>query len=687
MRDWSVGAFWASSALLAAFVIAVFANTATIPLNAEDLQVYVNYIYFTGDDLLPEAFYGNGFGILPGEFVHKLGRKPEEIGGVYRPLTALLMAFDFAVCRTESLCYHITNLVLQIACSIAVLALAHHISRGNLLVSISAALLFSVNPTHSLTQVVMLQRSDILCTLFYVLSVLFFARYADRPDDGSRRDYILSAVFMLLAFMSKEMAVTLPITLVLYDLFVVRSDRLLSVAGAKRLIRRHALFWGMLAAYIAFRMLAFGGVGGYPGFAFAFGEEEVEKPAALVLGRHNITNAISGLNHLFGVSSFSRLVRYALLGVIFGPLLFPTDRRIKLSIALTLVCMLPVLTQTSITSLYMYLSSVWFSIGIVASLSWLVLRFLRGPAGKALVCALVIAGIVVFTEQVHANIAIFRPRIEFAYRTAERVSQLVKPMPKGAKLLLVTHSMLESSGRIDFDPAIEAVLRLKAKDLSLKLWPIPLNIEKDVMMELLDAAVLDMEKIEVGDRTYFFDNLSGELRIRPDLRQRFLSRAARRAVKGSQPGDHCAWAVEEALSTWSVVDETGSPLSTELTDDHLEFASSGSPVSIVSPELAIDTTRPDRFAFRMSIEGDAGPNELLASVQWTSKNYPNWTTEQSRTVNIRCDGGSHTYTVEPGKDFHWVTAESVNRIRIQLPPLSARVCLSEVVLYKAQELN
>ena len=146
-------------------------------------------------------------------------------------------------------------------------------------------------------------------------------------------------------------------------------------------------------------MIAFGGIGGYPGFAFAF-DEDVEKPAALVLGRHNITNAITGLNHLFGVTSSSRVVRYSLLAAIFLPLLFPMDRRIKLAIGLTLVCMLPVLTQTSITPLYMFLSSAWFSIGVVASLFWLAQRVLRGLTGSVLFCALLAASLVVFAAKV-----------------------------------------------------------------------------------------------------------------------------------------------------------------------------------------------------------------------------------------------------------------------------------------------
>ncbi|RLC45179.1 MAG: hypothetical protein DRH70_08040, partial [Candidatus Coatesbacteria bacterium] len=102
MKPSYTSGFWVCAAIVGAFVLVVFGWTASIPLGAEDLQVYVDYIYFTGDNLVPEVFYGNGFGILPGEFVYKLGRKPEEVGGVYRPLTASLMALDYALCGVKS---------------------------------------------------------------------------------------------------------------------------------------------------------------------------------------------------------------------------------------------------------------------------------------------------------------------------------------------------------------------------------------------------------------------------------------------------------------------------------------------------------------------------------------------------------------------------------------------------------
>lgn len=690
-------AFWVCAALVAAFVLAIFGYTVSIPLPAEDLQVYVNYIYFTSDDLVPEAFYGNGFGILPGEFVYKIGRKKEEVGGIYRPLTASLMALDYTVCGVESTCYHITNLLLQVACSIAVLALAWHLTQASIPASVAAALLFSVSPTHSLSQVVMLQRSDILCTLFYVLSVLFFARYLDekRNNGSPRRDYVLCVAFMLLSLMSKEMAATLPIAFLLFDL-TTRFENPLRLSVLNRLSRRHALFFGILVGYLLFRIIAFGGIGGYPAFAL---DKNVEGPAALMLGRHNITNAISGLNHLFGVASSTRLVRYSLLAAIFAPLLLGVSRRTKFAILMTAVAMLPVLTQASISPLYMFLSSAWFSVGIAASLWWLLERLIKfsrrsssSYSGEvcrkraALAVFAVLVGLLTcfFASKVFADISACKRRIEFAYKTAARIIELISPMPKGAKLFLVTPTMMESEGRVDFDPAIEAVLRVKVNDHSLKLWPIPLNVEHDELMEQFQAAALDMEKIEVDEKTYFLGNLSGELRLWTDILDCFRARAALRSLPGRLPGDYHGWAFDDqSMFGWTVTDAAGAPAQAELSGGELVFTvSDAGPVFLVSPPCELNAKRVDRFAFEARIEQkDGGPAESPAFVEWVSDTYPDWSSQQSRTVMLSSDGEYHAYVAEPGKDFNWVTANHVTRIRIRFPAMRTRLHLKCISMY------
>jgi len=672
--------FWLCTAAVAVFVVVFYAGTLFIPLNAEDLTVYVNYFFFTGDDLIPEAFYGNAFGILPGEFVYKLGYKPEDVGGVYRPLCALLMALDFKLCGTRSFCYHVTNLLLQVVCSIAVLALAWLWTGGNWVVSLGASLLFSVHPTHGLSQVVMLQRADILCTIFYVFSLFCFVRFVEGAAARPRLSFVLSVVFFVLALMSKEMAASLPIALVAYDVLVVRRRNLVKLDYLSQLARRHLVFWALLVAYIGFRIYAFGGIGGYPGICLGAG---AGKLPALMIGRHNITNSITGLNHLFGVFSMRRVVRYSLLAALFAPLLLGVERRVKFAILLALICMLPVVTQPSITPLYMYLSSAGFAVGVVGSLFWLLGR-LGSRRLASVIFALVLGiGIVGSAREVLASQARAAARIEFAYGMADEITKLIWPLPRGARLFLVTPSMIESQGRVVYDPAIEPVLRQKANDQSLRLLPIPVDVERDALMELNKAAALDMEQVRVDERTYFMDDLSGELRLRPDLRERFLARAAIRSLPGRLPGDLLAWDFQSDALGWRVTDGEGRELEVGFREDSLVLVPQNRPAFVISPPLRLSTERPDRFLFRIKLEGGEPGQEVPVWVEWVSDTYPGWSRWQSRTVMVECDGRFRSYVAEVGKDFHWVSSNQVTRIRIRFPALRGRVFLDEVRVYFA----
>ncbi|MFZ2199021.1 MAG: tetratricopeptide repeat protein, partial [Thermodesulfovibrionales bacterium] len=73
------------------------------------------------------------------------------------------------------------------------------------------------------------ERKDLLCALFYLLSIMMYVRYAGRggplwpPKEGQpprvapTRTYILSLIFFILALLSKPMAVSLPVVLLILD--------------------------------------------------------------------------------------------------------------------------------------------------------------------------------------------------------------------------------------------------------------------------------------------------------------------------------------------------------------------------------------------------------------------------------------------------------------------------------------
>jgi Tfp pilus assembly protein PilF len=112
-------------------------------------------------------------------------------------------------------------------------------------------LLFGLHPLHVESVAWVSERKDLLCALFFMLSVMMYTRYVTPPilplNKGRREEglkgvtgkwYFLSLVFFVLALLSKPMAVTLPIVLLILDWYPfgrVRSHRTFRAAFLEKL--------------------------------------------------------------------------------------------------------------------------------------------------------------------------------------------------------------------------------------------------------------------------------------------------------------------------------------------------------------------------------------------------------------------------------------------------------------------
>ncbi len=81
------------------------------------------------------------------------------------------------------------------------------------------ALLFGLHPVHVESVAWVAERKDLLCAFFVLLSVLAYCSYA---VSASKPRYLLSLLCGIAALMSKPMAVTLPLMLLLCDLYPLR---------------------------------------------------------------------------------------------------------------------------------------------------------------------------------------------------------------------------------------------------------------------------------------------------------------------------------------------------------------------------------------------------------------------------------------------------------------------------------
>src|SRR5213592_3537765 len=152
--------------------------------------------------------------------------------GHYAPLTWMTLGLDHVLWGMNPLGYHLTSLLLHVAnavifyvvvLQILTLALPRLADRGRALGASAgfAALVFAIHPQRVESVVWATERRDVLSGLFYLVTILVYLRAYAREAPG-RRSYWLSVVLFGCALLSKSMAVSLPIVLLILDVYPLR---------------------------------------------------------------------------------------------------------------------------------------------------------------------------------------------------------------------------------------------------------------------------------------------------------------------------------------------------------------------------------------------------------------------------------------------------------------------------------
>ncbi|HUD70551.1 MAG TPA: tetratricopeptide repeat protein, partial [Dongiaceae bacterium] len=180
------------------------------------------------------------------------GDHHDRFRAFYRPFVSLTYAVDGALYRMAPAGFHLTNLLLHLACALLVYALACRREPGVAAATLAAAL-FAVHPVHVESVAWISGRTDLLATLL-VLAAFLLDRAGGRRDPaaGARRGAAFLA--FLLALLSKEVAATLPILIGLDRIFRPGRLRTRMVIAA----RAAAPYLAILVAYLGLRRAVLG---------------------------------------------------------------------------------------------------------------------------------------------------------------------------------------------------------------------------------------------------------------------------------------------------------------------------------------------------------------------------------------------------------------------------------------------
>jgi protein O-mannosyl-transferase len=178
----------------------------------------------------------------PGAFLenpHYRGLGPRQLAwmfttfhmGHYMPLTWLTLGWDYAVWGMSAWGYHLTNLLLHAGTALALYFLSLRLLRLALgpttggiplrLGAAAAALFFAAHPLRAESVGWITERRDVLSGLLYVGAAL---TYVKAVQDGPRRVglYWTSVVLFVGALLSKSITATLPIVLLVLDIYPLR---------------------------------------------------------------------------------------------------------------------------------------------------------------------------------------------------------------------------------------------------------------------------------------------------------------------------------------------------------------------------------------------------------------------------------------------------------------------------------
>jgi tetratricopeptide (TPR) repeat protein len=143
-----------------------------------------------------------------------------KVAANYHPLTMISLALDYKRAGLSMPAFMTTQLFLHLVNVVLVFCFVFILLNRNIIVASFTAALFGVHPLHVESVAWISERKDVLYTMFYMASLLAYLI-------GRRRNKVsllwISFLTFVFACLSKPMAVTLPLVLVLIDWFDGRS--------------------------------------------------------------------------------------------------------------------------------------------------------------------------------------------------------------------------------------------------------------------------------------------------------------------------------------------------------------------------------------------------------------------------------------------------------------------------------
>ncbi len=167
----------------------------------------------------------------------------------WHPLTWLSHAIDYSIWELNPIGHHLTNILFHGLNAFLVFIVATRLMESAktkeillfaaeekrkffvkaFITGAVAGILFGIHPLHVESVAWVSERKDVLCAFFFLLSIFFYLGYTSSLHEQGQyshgssikryRQYGFCLLFFIMALMSKPMAVTLPVVLIILDIY------------------------------------------------------------------------------------------------------------------------------------------------------------------------------------------------------------------------------------------------------------------------------------------------------------------------------------------------------------------------------------------------------------------------------------------------------------------------------------
>jgi tetratricopeptide (TPR) repeat protein len=187
--------------------------------------------------------------------------------GNWHPLTWLSHAIDYALWSLNPMGHHLMSVIFHGLNTFLVIILITHLinltgkdkhnQKTSLIAGAITGLLFGLHPLHVESVAWVSERKDVLYAFFFLLSIYMYIKYVSAEQGRKVLFYGLCLGFFILSLMSKPMAVTLPVVLIILDFFPLgRLDFKSGLISKRKVLMEKVPFFGLSLASSAITIMA-----------------------------------------------------------------------------------------------------------------------------------------------------------------------------------------------------------------------------------------------------------------------------------------------------------------------------------------------------------------------------------------------------------------------------------------------